>query len=119
MMLAMTASPTLVKYAYELAQHQAELDRVTYIGAVAAAVDHGDRGLRPDRFSQFQTVMLWSQLIFGALHDERGRADTGAHVPESVGIDLVAEAGVGDGGKSGFVSPPDEVLACLGRVGAR
>jgi hypothetical protein len=29
MMLAMTGSPTLVKYAYELAQHQAELVRVT------------------------------------------------------------------------------------------
>jgi hypothetical protein len=59
------------------------------------------------------TVMLWSQLIFSALHDERGRADAGAHFPESVGIDLVAEAGVGDGGKGGFVSPPDAVLDCL------
>ena len=46
MMLAMTGSPTLVKYAYERAQHQAELDRVTYVGAVAAAVDHDDRGVR-------------------------------------------------------------------------
>jgi hypothetical protein len=119
MMLAMTGSPTLVKYAYERAQHQAELDRVTYVGAVAAAVDHDDRGVRPDRFSQRQTVMPWSQLIFSALHDERGRADAGAHFPESVGIDLVAEAGVGDGGKGGFVSPPDNVLDCLGRVGAR
>jgi hypothetical protein len=32
MMLAMTGSPTLVKYAYELAQHKAELDRVRTSG---------------------------------------------------------------------------------------
>ena len=84
--------------AHELAQQLAELDRVTYVGAVAAAIDQDDRGVWADRLSQRQPVMLWCHLVFSALHNECGTADAGAKFSEGVCIDLIAERGVSDGG---------------------
>jgi hypothetical protein len=101
----------------ESAEQPAESDGIACVLAVAAALDQNDGCVVADRLGQCEAVMLRSYLIFGAVYDEYGAADSGTHVSEGVGVDLVAEPGVGDGRQRGFVSPADTVLDGLGGMG--
>ena len=83
----------------ELAQEEAESDRVTHVGTVAAPLDQHDGRVVINRFGQRQPVMLRGNQVFGALNHEYRTADAGAQVAEGVGVNLVAEPGIGDGGQ--------------------